>query len=181
MARKEAEAMLSIAKIFELVGKYSTSYFRLGEISMLVRDFKGAIEYYENALDTYSGKLSEKGDFRYHLGEAYYKDGQKEKGKRLIYEGLGEIKEGADEWDPFYIHIWESGAHMRLVELLEKDEPEEAREHLEKAKEIAESDEKLVIRRRQIKELEEKLNLKVLLGFGFSLALQFLQAPDISL
>lgn len=159
LARKSAESMLSIAEVFELEHKYSTSYFRLGEIAMIIDDYKSAIDYYEKSLETYSGKLSEKGDFRYHLGEAYYRDGQKEKGKELILEGLREIREGADEWDPFYIHVWESGAHMRLAELLEKDEPEEASKHLKKAKEIAESDEKLVIRRRQIKELEEKLNL----------------------
>jgi len=62
---------------------------------------------------------NEKGDFRYHLGEAVYRSGPK-------------------------------------AELLAKDEPKESLEHLKRAKVIAKSDPKLVIRKRQIVELGKK-------------------------
>ncbi|OGM11098.1 hypothetical protein A2W13_02830 [Candidatus Woesebacteria bacterium RBG_16_36_11] len=158
LARKDAESMLAITEEFNLIDRYHTSYFRLGEIDMLDEDYPNAIKNYQKALETYTGTLSEKGDYRYHLGEAKYRKGDKKEGKGLILKGLEEIRKGAKELDPFLIHVWESGVHMRLAELLRKDEPKESKLHLQKAQEIANSDEKLVIRRRQIKELTKKLN-----------------------
>jgi len=153
LAQKSAETMLSICQEFELKEKLSTSYFRLGETAMVIDNYKKAINYYKKALKVYVGKLSEKGDYRYHLGEVLYKNGEKKEGKKAMIKGLEEIRRGAHEWDPFYIHVWESGVHIRLAELLRNDEPREAREHLEKAREIAKADPKLVIRRRQVEEL----------------------------
>jgi len=155
LAQKDAESMLAIAKDKKLKDKLSTSHFRLGEVAMLFEDYASAIDSYKKALQYYNGPLSEKGDFRYHLGEAIYRNGQKTEGKSTILQGLKEIQEGADELDPFLIHVWESGVHMRLADILREDEPEEAKKHLEMARTIVETDEKLVIRRRQIKELSE--------------------------
>jgi len=157
LAMKDAEAMLEITEKFDLEDKYHTAYFRLGEVSMINGDFKKAVENYQKALATYVGPLSERGDYRYHLGEAIYKIGDTKKGKETILKGLKEIRKGASEIDPFLIHVWESGAHLRLAELLSKDEPEEAEKHLKRAEEIAESDKKLFIRRRQIKKLKRIL------------------------
>lgn len=159
LAKMDAEAMLAITQEYDLKDKYHTSYFRLGEISMIEGNYRHAVGWYRKSLKTYVGPLAEKGDYRYHLGEALYKDGKKKEGKDEMLKGLNEIQEGASEVDPFLIHVWESGAHMRLADTLSVDEPQEAKKHLEKAREIAESDKKLVIRRRQIKDLEEELNL----------------------
>ena len=156
LAQKDAEAMLAVAQEYNLQDKLDTAYFRLGEVAMLFEDFRSAIDYYNKALVVYRGPLSEKGDFRYHLGEAIFRSGDKKKGKETILAGLKEIRQGASELDPFLIHVWESGVHMRLADLLGDSEPEEAKKHYLKAKEIAESDPKLVIRRRQIAELGEK-------------------------
>jgi len=126
LAQKDAEAMLAIAQEYNLEDKLDTAYFRLGEVAMLFNDYRDAIDYYDRALVVYRGPLSEKGDFRYHLGEAVYRSGDKTKGKKIILEGLREIREGASERDPFLIHVWESGVHMRLAEILKDDEPEKA-------------------------------------------------------
>lgn len=155
LAQKDAESMLAVAKDKGLKDKLSTSYFRLGEVAMLFEDYPTAIDHYKKSLKYYTGPLSERGDFRYHLGEALCRNNQKKEGKKTILHGLKEIQEGAHELDPFLIHVWESGVHMRLADLLRKDEPKKARNHLEKAREIIESDKKLVIRRRQIQELAE--------------------------
>jgi len=48
---------------------------------------------------------------------------------------------------------------MRLAELLIEDEPKEALKHYKEANTIAQSDTKLVIRKRQIKELGKKLKI----------------------
>ena len=153
LARKDAEAMLAISQDKGLSDKLSTSYFRLGEVMMLFEDFQSAVKFYKKSLKYYSGSLSEKGDYRYHLGEALYKNNQKKKGVKEMLKGLSEIKRGASEVQDFLIHVWESGCHLRLAELLIKDNPHKARQHLLKAKKIVDSDKKLVIRKRQLKEL----------------------------
>ena len=155
LALKDAEAMLEITQEKKLDDKLSTSYFRLGEVAMLTDDFPPAIKYYEDSLTYYVGPESEKGDFRYHLGEAVYRNGDKNKGKQIMLQGVKEIQDNANEVDSFLIHVWESGAHMRLAFCLREEEPEVARKHLDIARKIAEDDEKLIIRRRQIEELAE--------------------------
>ena len=151
--------MLEIAKEKKLKNKLSTSYFRLGEIAMLVDDFALASRCYQQSLDCYVGPESERGDFIYHLGEAFYRKGNKKKGKKTMFEGLKIIQNNRKEVDSFLINVWESGGHMRLAYCLRKDEPKEAKIHLEKAREISESDDRLIIRKRQIKKLSEELKL----------------------
>lgn len=153
IAKKEAEASLEIAQKNNLKHKLGSCYFRLGEIAMIFKEFPTAIDWYKKALENYEGSLSEKGDYRYHLGEALYRSGQKEQGKETMFEGLSEIQEGALDVDPFLVHVWESGLHMKLADVLREDEPEEAKKHLDEARKIASSDPKLIIRRRQIEDI----------------------------
>lgn len=155
LAQKDAESSLEIAQRNSLEDKYSSCYYRLGEVSMLFKDYLLAEENYKKALDQYQGSKSEKGDYRYHLGEAMYRSGNKKEGKSVLLQGLSEIQDNANEVDPFLIHVWESGCYMRLAELLVNDEPKQAKEYFDKAKEIAQLDDKLVIRRRQITELSK--------------------------
>jgi tetratricopeptide (TPR) repeat protein len=156
LAAGDAGRSLKIAEEHNLTNVFGSGYFRLGEIAMLSQDYKKAIRDYGHALDLYVGTMVEKGDYRYHLGEALYKDGEKENGKEIILQGLKEIQDNAPEVDSFLAHVWESGCYMRLADLLRMDEPEKAKEYLKKAKLISDSDEQLVIRRRQIKELTGK-------------------------
>lgn len=158
LASKDAGLSLSITKKHSLNKVISSCYFRIGEVSMLTRDYKKAIENYQQALTFYNGTTAEKGDYRYHLGEAFYRSVEKEKGKEIVLQGLREIQDNSSEVDPFLMHVWESGCYMRLADLLRDDEPEKAKEYLLRARRIAESDEKLIIRRRQIKELEVRFN-----------------------
>lgn len=155
LARKDAEAMLEVATDKKLNDKLSTSYFRLGEVSMLFDDYPEAIKNYRKSLKYYVGSLAEKGDFRYHLGEAMYRNKQKKDGKKAMLDGLAELKKGASEVPDFLTHVWVSGVYMRLADLLRNDEPGEAREYLEEARKIIRSDKRLVIRRRQYKDLEK--------------------------
>lgn len=156
MARKDAEASLAIAELHKLETVLGSSYFRLGEIDMLFEDYDSAVENYQRSLDHYHGTDCERGDYRYHLGEALYRLGKKEEAKEQLYLGLKEIQDHADQVDSFLVHVWESGAHMRLADLLRTDEPEKAKEHLAKAEEIINSDPKLVIRKRQLAELKKQ-------------------------
>ncbi|MEK7450887.1 MAG: hypothetical protein AAB662_03055 [Patescibacteria group bacterium] len=153
LMKKDAEACLEIAQNFSLRKLYGVAYFRLGETHMLFEDYEKAEENYRKSLDSYTGTNAEKGDYKYHLGEAVYKIGEKKEGLRLLLEGLRKIQENKNEVNDFVVHVWESGCYMRLAELLREDNPSQAKMYLKKAQEIAKSDKKLLIRRRQISKL----------------------------
>lgn len=156
LGQKDAESSLAIAQKYNLFHVFSSCYFRLGESAMLFKDYKNAVNNYQRAVDKYEGSKSEKGDYRYHLGEALYRSGEKIKGEAVMLQGLKEIQSNANEVDSFLIHVWESGCYMKLAELLKEAKPKEAGEYLESAREIAQSDKKLIIRRRQIGDLSKK-------------------------
>ncbi len=153
LMKKDAETCLDIAQNFNLRELYGVVYFRLGEADMLFGDYGKATDNYRKSLENCTGTNAERGDYKYHLGEAVYKTGEKEEGMRLLLEGLREIQENKDEINDFIEHVWESGCYMRLAELLREDKPSQAKMYLKKAQEIAKSDEKLIIRRRQIAKL----------------------------
>lgn len=157
LARHDAEASLELAKLHDLTEMLGSSHFRLGEISMLFEDFPQAIKHYQQALENYVGTNCEKGDYRYHLGEALHRSGDKEVGLQQLQQGLKEIQDHRDEVDSFLANVWESGAHLRMADLLRDDDPEKAQQHLAAAEKIINSDSKLVIRKRQLVELKQAL------------------------
>ena len=123
---------------------------------MLTENFQEASDYFQKSVENYTGSKAEKGDFTYHFGEAVWKSGDKKRGKELMLEGLSIIQANRSEVDPFLIHVWESGAYMRLSECMFLEDPDEARKHFEKGLQIVNSDKKLVIRKRQYKKLAKK-------------------------
>jgi tetratricopeptide (TPR) repeat protein len=155
MGQKDAETSLAIAEKHNLSSLIGSCHFRLGEAAMLFKDYGKATQHYQLALANYQGTNTERADYRYHLGEAFYRSGKKVEGKQTILQGLKEIQENVGEVDSFLAHVWESGCHMRLAELLKEDAPKEAKKHLVEARKIAQSDDKLVIRRRQIEEISK--------------------------
>lgn len=156
LAQKDGEAALEIAKRNNLGELLSACYFKIGEIAMLFEDYQKASENYQKSVENYVGSKAEKGDFTYHWGEAVWKSGDKKRGKELMLKGLLIIQTNRSEADPFLIHVWESGACMRLAECLYGDEPEKARKYFEKGLQIVNSDKKLVIRKRQYEKLAKK-------------------------
>jgi tetratricopeptide (TPR) repeat protein len=158
LARKDAESSLQIAQDHNLKNALSSCYFRLGEVANLFEEYGVAISNFQKSLEVYVGTNTEKGDFRYHLGEAIYRNGDKENGIEVMLEGLSEIQKFRNEVDPFLANVWESGCLMKLAELLREDKPVKAKEYLSNAQKIIEADEKLVIRKRQFAELVKNFN-----------------------
>ncbi len=154
LAMKDAQASLSITQRLKVKGFHSKCYFRMGEAYMLEGDYKSAVPNYTKALKFYNGSLSEKGDYRYHLGEALYRSGNKKLGKEEMMKGLQEIENGKSGVDSFVFNVWKSGCLMRLAELLRDDSNNEAKVYLRSAGEIINSDKRLVIRKRQFEELK---------------------------
>jgi tetratricopeptide (TPR) repeat protein len=158
LARNDAKASLQISQDHKLKDVLSSCYFRLGEVANLFKEYGEAVKNFQKSLEVYVGTNTERGDFRYHLGEAIYRNSEKEKGIQTMLEGLSEIQKYRSEVDPFLANVWESGCYMKLAELLKEDDPVKAREYLSKAQGIVDADDKLVIRKRQVAELAKNFD-----------------------
>lgn len=156
-AKDDAQASLSIAMQHHLYNALGSCYFRLGEAENLFKHYREAAAYFQKSLETYEGTNAEKGDYRYHFGEALIRSGKRDKGRRVMLQGLQEIRDNHDEVDSFLIHVWESGGLMKLAELFKDAESGVAKKYLEQARKIIEGDKRLVIRKRQFDMLSKKL------------------------
>jgi tetratricopeptide (TPR) repeat protein len=154
LAKKDAQASLSIAERLKIKNIYSKCYFRMGEACMLADNYEDAMSYYSKALHFFKGSLSEKGDYRYHLGVALYRSGKKDEGYKTMLNGLSEIEEGKGRVDSFLYNVWKTGCLMRMAEMLKTDKPAKAREYIRLAENIINKDKRMVIRKRQLKEIK---------------------------
>jgi tetratricopeptide (TPR) repeat protein len=148
--KKEAEAMLEIAKEHQLLNKLYLIHFLNGTSAILLKDYSVAEKEFGQAVELYPNDNAEKGDWMAHLGEAIYRNGRKEEGKKMILQGIQKIQTHSSQIDSFLFNVWISGAYLRLAKLLKSDQREESQSFLNQAKKIIESDERLVIRKQQL-------------------------------
>lgn len=148
--KKEAEAMLEIAKEHQLLDRIYIINFLNGTSAILSKDYPMAEKEFGQAVELYPHDNAEKGDWIAHLGEAIYRNGRKEEGKKLILQGVQIIEEKSSQIDSFLFNVWVSGAYLRLAKLLKPDNLEESQIFLSKAKKIIDSDDRLVIRKQQL-------------------------------
>src|ERR1051326_2554666 len=149
--KADCNLMLDLVEQYNLKLYKSIAYFRLGEVYRHGNNYAQAAKYYRLALKYFKGPLSQKGDWRYHLGAALYFSGKEKQGMKEFFRGVDEIKVGSKKVDSFLYHVWQSGAYMQLAQMLAKKHKKIARGYLQMAKEIINSDRRLIIRRQQIK------------------------------
>jgi len=147
IAKHDALSGLEIAEKFNLKDQIYRCYFRLGEMEMLFKNYKKAVNYYKKSLSLYPNEDAQKGDFIYHLGEAQCLKGDTKNGLANLSSGLTKIRQYRDSTDSFLINVWESGCLMKLF-VFTKDI-----NYLNEARKIINADPRLIIRRRQIKNL----------------------------
>jgi len=147
IAKHNALSSLEIAEKFNLKDQIYRCYFRLGEMEMLFKNYKKAVNYYKKSLSLYPNEDAQKGDFIYHLGEAQCLKGDTKNGLANLSSGLTKIRQYRDSTDSFLINVWESGCLMKLF-VFTKDI-----NYLNEARKIINADPRLIIRRRQIKNL----------------------------
>ena len=157
LAQSDAWASLLIVQAKGMKKLNHSAHFNVAKIAVIAKDFDGAVQHYRTALKHYRGSRTERGDYRCHYGEALFRAGQRTRGLRTIQAGLQEIQKHRGEVDSFLAHVWESGAHMRLAELLWRSRRALASRHLVEAQQIITSDKRLVMRRRQIQILMRRL------------------------
>lgn len=148
--KKEAEAMLEVAKAYNLKDRFYLIHFLNGTSAILLNDYDAAEKEFSKAIELYPFENAEKGDWIAHLGDALYRNGMKEKGKKTILNGVEIIKEKSSQIDSFLFNVWVSGTYLRLAKLLRTDNPEESQLFFNQSKEIINSDDRLVIRKQQL-------------------------------
>lgn len=148
--KKEAEVMLEIAKEHQLLDRLYLIHFLNATSANLLKDYQTSEREFAKAIELYPTENAEKGDWIAHLGDALYRNGKKEEGQKKILQGVEIIKERSSQIDPFLFNVWVSGAYLRLAKLLKEDNPAESKKFLNQAKEIIDSDSRLVIRKQQL-------------------------------
>lgn len=148
--KKQAEEMLEIAKTYNLLDRLYLIHFLNGASAILLKDYNSAEKEFDLAIQLYPLENAEKGDWIAHLGDAMYRNGKKEEGQKILLNGVEIIKERSSHIDSFLLNVWVSGAYLRLAKLLKTDNPDESQMFFKEAKEIIDSDNRLVIRKQQL-------------------------------
>jgi tetratricopeptide (TPR) repeat protein len=125
-------------------------YFNLGKAYEEIKDYNNAIIYFEKALSSplpdSHNRTAVKADIKAHLSFAKYKSVDKS-GLGLMSEAISELEVAEEQ--KYEKDVWLSGAHMRAAEMLRQDNPQLAKEHLQKAKEIIDGNPDLKLRAEQ--------------------------------
>ncbi len=157
LAKQNAEASVELAEASGDLKTLALPYFNLAKAREELEQYHEAIESYKKAIENMEKNPAEQhnragviADMKEHLAVCEYKTGDKEaigRAEEAIAElaGINEEKYNKD--------VWMSGGYIRIAEVLKKDDPKKAREHLEKAREIIDANPELVLRKKQWEKL----------------------------
>lgn len=175
LAKYAAMVSTEIAETVENKEALAIPYFNLAKAQETLGEYQEAVESYKKAVENQTNNPSPShnraavlADMKVHLESCAYKAGDKSalervevalkeleavpmisdedftaKGKKLDY----------NEEVSYNKNVWLSGAHMRIAEMLKEDDFEKAKECLQKAKEIIDSDPRLELRKKQWEKL----------------------------
>ena len=134
------------------LGKY---YFEAGQYKEAADAFRRAVENLTQYPNTRHSRQSVIADIKGHQYAAEYHAGDKTALDRAL-NALTEL-ENSGELNSYNKNAWLSGAHLRITEMIAADSPELAKKHLEEARRIIETDDRLILRKSQLEKLEKKL------------------------
>lgn len=162
LAKSELEAAVTIVKksgdqtalaipIFNLAKIQE----ELGEIEQAAQTYQEAVESMENNPPELHNRPAVLADMKAHLSTCQYKNGDTSALERAE-QALSEIE--TSEEVKYNKDVWTSGAHMRMADILRNDNPEKAKEHLQKAKEIIDANPDLKLRAKQWEKLSQSMS-----------------------
>lgn len=160
----EKHAALSAVEIAEKCGKdeaLGIPYHNLGKYYFEAKKYRPAIKCFQKAIDNLSShspsrhsRASVIADIKGHQYSAEYHLGDKAALARAL-QTLEEL-ENSQEDSSFNKNVWITGAHLRIAEMLAKDNPPLAQKHLREAEKIISSDSRLILRKHQLDHLRVK-------------------------
>ncbi|MBI4036376.1 hypothetical protein HY386_00670 [Candidatus Daviesbacteria bacterium] len=140
----------------------------LGELPDAVATYQKAVENIINNPPEPHKRAAIVADFKVHLETCAYKAGDKsalERAEKALVEleavpvlsdedfEAGGKKLEFNQEVAYNKDVWVSGGHMRIAEMLREDDPPQAKEHLQKAKEIIDANPQLKLRLAQWEKL----------------------------
>lgn len=160
LAKFAAKSGVKIAKLAECEEALAIPLFTLAKILTLLDNHEKAQEKYQIALKVLpkspQNRPSVAADIKIHKAVCSYRMGNKD----AIHEAVTALQELEDSGENRYEKdVWLSGGYMKIAETISKDDPDQARVHLEKAKGIVNANPELKLRKQQLEKLEEKLTI----------------------
>lgn len=161
LAKHTAMAAVEIAQSSKDPTALALPLFNLAKVQEELNEPSSACQTYQQSLDNLINNPPSEhnragviADFKVHLYSCLYKSGDKSALEKLLQattdlEGSNETKYNKD--------VWLSGAYMRLAEILRSNNPPQARENLQKAKDIIDTNPDLKLRAKQWEKLSIKL------------------------
>jgi tetratricopeptide (TPR) repeat protein len=131
-------------------------YFDLGKTYLEMEDFPNAQVNLQRAFDLTlperHNRPSVRADMKAQLAYAKYMAGDKS-ALEMVNQAISELEVSSER--QYEKDVWLSGAHMRTAKMLKADNREQAVVYLEKARSIIDSNKELVLRRKQLEELQK--------------------------
>lgn len=166
LAKAELTEAVRIARELGNKEALALPIYQLGNVEEALGNYSEAIKCFQETIDNTSTEGNNPNSnspahnrpaylatMKAHLAYAEYKNGDKSAKVRMIQ--ATQESEQAEDVDPTSKDTWVSGNYMSLAGMLKEDAPEEAREYLQKAKEIIDDNPKLTIRKAQWEKLSQ--------------------------
>jgi tetratricopeptide (TPR) repeat protein len=163
LARSGAQAAVEIVEKAHLKEAAAIPYFVLAQMHEALEEYTDALHSYQKSLEylkvvTTPGhnRKSVKADIEGHLAYCMFKSGNPI-GIDQALEALTAL-ENTDDANEYEYDVWRSGAHMRLAAMYEaQSNTEHKNKHVSHAQEIINANEQLVLRKKQLTALIEKI------------------------
>lgn len=156
-AKHTAQAAVEIAEKFGDKSALALPYYNLAKIHDTLEEYGEAVDYYKKALENFQnnppeehkpeGRTSMVADMKVHLHVAEVNNGDDSAIERAE-DALKELEEG-EEILKYNKDVWLSGGFMSLADALRDKDSDKAKDYLNRAKEIIDSNDKLTIRKEQ--------------------------------
>lgn len=146
-----AQSSLQIAKQYHVDDLLFRCYFNLGEVNMLTKDYRSAVDNYQHSFGLLPDNSIERCRALSHLAEAQFFNGNKLNVTKNLIKSLNILHKCKNQVDDYIANVWETGILMKLAAIT-KDQ-----KYITASEKIINSDDRLVIRKRQLEELKSKL------------------------
>lgn len=164
LAIQSAKTSVLLAEEYKEYNALSRAYFNLAKAYEYIENYSEAVKTYEQAFKNFDknpppefhNTPAIKSDMKAHMACSKYMSGDKS-ALNLMNEAITELEKFND--NTYAILVWLSGAHMRTANMLSSDNKSLALEHVKKAEEIINNNSELNIRKTQLEELKQKLNI----------------------
>lgn len=164
LAKHEMLAAIEIAKKSGQKESLAMPLFNLAEVREDLEEYSEAAETYKEAIKNFMegapkrhDRLSVLANMNMHLWPCAYKAGDKN-ALSLAEKALSDLQNAEEK--KYNKDVWISGGYMRMASAIANDNAKKAREYMQKAREIIDSNPDLTVRKKQW----EKLNSKLLLS-----------------